>query len=509
MKMARAACVAASLVCTVAAGCGPRATHDRIAAEATPSATTTPSPSPTSSREASLPGSAWRIPRNAHGGIQGFADRTSVAPGESVGIYVSTSARTFVVHAFRMGWYRGAMGRLVWSSAAVRGRVQPKAVESPASTRTMRAPWHRSITLSTTGWLPGDYLLRLDTSTHRESYVPLTVRAPSAVGRVVLVNAVTTWQAYNAWGCCTLYKGANGSFATRSRAVSFDRPYSDEDGAGQFIERELGVVAEAERLGLPIAYATDVDLELHPSILRGAAAAVSMGHDEYWSVRMRSVVTAARDHGTNLAFFGANDVFRRIRLTSSALGPARLETNYKVASEDPATRTHPAQTTADWPASPHAQPESSLLGAQYGCFPGKTRVSGVVVDPRNWVFSGTEVAKGMQLPGLVGPEVDTVQLRYPTPRPIEVLLHSPVRCPGGSPTHQDTTYYVAKSGAGVFDAGTIDWACDVRGGCHASGPTHRVIRQVTDNVLRAFAAGPAGRAHPARDNLAALGISAH
>jgi hypothetical protein len=33
-----------------------------------------------------------------------------------------------------------------------------------------------------------------------------------------------------------------------------------------------------------------------------------------------------------------------------------------------------------------------------------------------------------------------------------------------------------------------------------------VVRTVTDNVLRAFGQGPAGRAHPARDNLAALGI---
>ena len=31
-----------------------------------------------------------------------------------------------------------------------------------------------------------------------------------------------------------------------------------------------------------------------------------------------------------------------------------------------------------------------------------------------------------------------------------------------------------------------------------------MVRKVTENVLRAFAAGPAGRTHPARDNLAAV-----
>lgn len=468
------------------------------------SASATPSPTALADQA----GSAWRIPRGAHLGVQGYADRTSVLPGQPVRLFVSTRAATFVVRAFRMGWYRGAFGRLTWTSPRTRGRAQPGPSLLSARTRTMTARWTPSLTVDTTGWTPGDYLLRLDTSTRHMSYVPLAVRAPSAVGRVVLLNAVTTWQAYNTWGCCDLYAGADGNFATRSRAVTFDRPYLHEDGAGEFIERELGVVAEAERLGLSLDYVTDVDLELHPGLLSGARAVVSMGHDEYWSVRMRAVVTAARDAGTNLAFFGANDVFRRIRLSATRLGPARLETNYKVAAEDPLNGRNPAQVTADWPAPPHARPESSLLGASYGCYPARPRVAGVVVEPTSWVFDGTGVRHGTRLPGLVGPELDSVQLRNPTPRPIEVLLHSPANCPGGSPAYQDTTYYVARSGAGVFDAGTIDWPCDVRGGCHASGATARVVRRVTDNILRVFAAGPAGPAHPARDNLRALGIAA-
>jgi hypothetical protein len=87
-----------------------------------------------------------------------------------------------------------------------------------------------------------------------------------------------------------------------------------------------------------------------------------------------------------------------------------------------------------------------------------------------------------------------------------VLLHSAFECPGGVASHADATYYVARSGAAVFDAGTIDWVCAVGGGCSATRRTARVVRAVTDNLLRAFATGPAGRSHPARDNLAALGI---
>jgi len=422
---------------------------------------------------------------------------------------VSTAAASFRVNAFRMGWYRGGLGRLVWTSPVYPGHKQSAPVLVASATNTMAARWSPSLTVDTSTWTPGDYLLRLEGVGHQEQYVPLTVRAASAVGAIVIVNAVTTWQAYNVWGCCDLYEGGNGSFATRARAVSFDRPYIHDSGAGYFISRELGVVAEAERLGLKLDYVTDIDLHAIPNLLRGARAVISLGHDEYWSPQMRTAVTAARDAGTNLAFFGANAMFRRIRLAPTALGPNRLEINYKDATEDPLYGHDNPAVTTDWPAPPAANPESRVIGAQYGCFPSGPRSPGVVAAPSNWLFGGVTVVQGEKLPGLIGPELDSVQLAYPTPRPIEVILHSPVNCPYNSPTHADATYYVAHSGAGVFDAGTIDWVCAVQNACgeRVHGPTFSVVRAITDNLLRAFALGPAGRAHPAHDNLAALHIT--
>lgn len=155
-----------------------------------------------------------------------------------------------------------------------------------------------------------------------------------------------------------------------------------------------------------------------------------------------------------------------------------------------------------------ARPESSLLGAQYACLPAAPHEDGVVADPVPWLFAGTHPHRGDTFRGLIGTETDAVQLAYPTPRPIDVVLHSPIDCPGNDPAYADTTYYVAASGAAVFDAGTIAWS-------YATGPrsaapitvrTHRAVRRITDNVLRAFARGPAGRAHPAHDDLRRLGI---
>jgi hypothetical protein len=298
-----------------------------------------------------------------------------------------------------------------------------------------------------------------------------------------------------------LYGGPGGSFAARGRRVSFDRPISYNHGAGAYFQLELPLVAMAERLGLPLAYLTSVDLDLYPGILDGARAVISEAHDEYWSPAMRAAVTRARDHGVNVAFFGANAIFRKIRFESSPLGPDRIEVNYKIPQEDPLYGKDNALVTGNWPGPPDADPESSLVGQSYVC-----SVTGnfpmVVTDPGSWVWAGAGVRRGEPLPGLVGPEFDQVNPSEPTPRPIEVLARSPVSC-GAAPTYSDVTYYVAASGAGVFAAGTEDWICALpeAADCPApvQPPVRRAIQAATANILTAFAAGPAGRAHPARE----------
>ena len=68
---------------------------------------------------------------------------------------------------------------------------------------------------------------------------------------------------------------------------------------------------------------TGSDLAADPHLLDGAAALISPGHDEYWTPAERAHVTAARDAGVNLAFLGANAMFRRIRLDRGRLGDDR------------------------------------------------------------------------------------------------------------------------------------------------------------------------------------------
>lgn len=445
----------------------------------------------------------WGLRRGADRAVEGYADQVSVLPGESLRLHVSTTAREFRAEAFRMGWYGGAQARKVWASEAVPGTARPLPPVTGA-TRTVAAAWRPSLEIPTRGWPEGAYLIRLTAATGEQRYVPVTVRSSRTDGRLVLVNAVGTWQAYNTWGGHSLYHGpgGKGDDTNRSLAVSCDRPY-DGDGAPLFTTYEQPAIALAERLGLPLAYVTTMDIDREPHLLSGAHGIVSLGHDEYWTPATRARVTAARDAGTNIAFLGANACFRRVRLEHTATGDRRLVVCYKSDwARDPMCGKDDAAVTTDWREPPHAVPENSLTGTLYEANP--TTADYVVTEPGHWLFEGTGVARGTAFRNLVGTEYDRVGAGQATPRPIEIVAHSRLVCRGVR-TFADSAYYTAPGGAGVFNTGTMRWVESLTGdGGHGIPPaTARFTAQVTANLFHTFARGPAGRTHPAADNLTA------
>ncbi len=195
-------------------------------------------------------------------------------------------------------------------------------------------------------------------------------------------------------------------------------------------------------------------------------------------------------------------MFRRTRLARTKLGARRLIICYKTSYlQDPMYGKDNSLVTSDWREPPHPDPESSLTGTLYESNP--TLADFVVVSLDAWLFRGTGVREGTRFRGLVGIEYDRVNPDSPVERPIEIMSHSPLTCRGVS-SYSDSAYYTHRGGAGVFNTGTMRWVRSLSGGHVGFGidaRTQRFTRQVTANVLRAFADGPAAAKYPARDNL--------
>jgi len=444
----------------------------------------------------------WRIPPGAPRDIQGYADHVSAVVGARVRLYVDTTAPSFHMVAYRLGYYQGLGGRRIWRSHDHDGIVQPPATTDP-TTNMVETSWTRSMTFRIdSGWVQGSYLLKLVSSTGGQSYIPFVVRNDRSTAALVIQHQVFTWQAYNNWGGASLYRGTDGTFATRSRVVSFDRPYAGRGAAAML--RALPLISLVEQDGMDVTYSTDLDLDRRPDLLLQHRALVTLNHDEYWSTGMRDAVESARSAGINLVNLGANAIFRHIRLQDSPLGADRRVVCYKVRDEDPMNGVDDAAVTVNWREPPLRDPESAVLGSMYACDRAR-HLDMVVSDPSAWVFAGTGSQAGDVIPGAIDQEYDRIFPSAPTPASTEVLAHSPVPC-HSSPSWADATYYTASSGAGVVNMATLGWlqtlACapPVQDAwCSAAATT------ITRTVLTEAAKGPLGTFHPSTPNTAALG----
>jgi hypothetical protein len=491
-----------------------------------PSTSTTPSTTPTTTatptttgiidpyratgwiaRENAKPGtSEWRITDDGTdpiktqptGWLEAYANATSATTGDKITLFVDTPAASFNVAVYRMGWYGGTQARLITQTGPFTGHRQSAPVIDN-KTHMAEAHWQTSATLLVDStWPPGAYLLRLSTPAGGAHFVPLTVRHPGTAARLTLMNAVSTWQAYNPWGGCTLYECFGKATGARADVVSFDRPYSTRYGRGSadFLTHELPLISFAEQQGIDIDYITSVDLDHDPSLARAHNGLITTGHDEYYSTSMREALVAALGHGTNIAFFGANAVYRHVRLEPGTDGTrARRMVNYR-STADPAAKTDPQAATVNWREPPLKKPEAELVGLQYGC--AGVRADLKVANPTNWLFEGANATMKQRVPNLIGVEFDELAPTSITPAGVEVLAATVLTC-RGQQYQQVTAYRATTSGAGVFASGSIDWSCGLDGTC-PKVPRSDLVRAVTANVLRAFALPRAGITHPSTDN---------
>jgi hypothetical protein len=464
-------------------------------------------------------GHAWWVTTPQRpGDIWGYADQVSAVDGDTVTLFVSTRASRFHVEAYRMGYYQGIGGRLVWQSAELPGSVQPPpALIHP--TNTIECSWSPSLSVPIDPtWPPGAYLLKLVGNGGQQQFIPLCVRDDTSTAAIVLQHSVTTWQAYNRWGGYSLYYGnaggalsythdpGGGSFADRARIVSFDRPYDYNwaSGAADFVGNEFPVIYQAERLGLDVTYWTDIDLHARPTLLPHHKALVSLGHDEYWSQPMRNAAAQAVAGGVNLAFLGANACYRQIRLQPSALGADRVQVCYKSATEDPLAGVDDSLVTVNWPDPPVLRPEAQLIGSTYQDIGALADM--VVTDPSSWLLEGVELPAGNALPGAIVGEFDRYVPGGDGPTNVDVIAHSLVRNRQGN--YSDVTWYTVTGGGGVFATGNAEWVGNLSDStlvppnvvpAAIPGVTAPLLAMM-ENLYAVIGAGPASHTRPSTGN---------
>lgn len=462
---------------------------------------------------------AWRITNPPKAGmVEGFANRDSVTQGGSFGLYVSTTAPSFGVVAYRMGYYQGTGGREVWASSQVPGHQQPACPVDKTTNMVSCDDWSRSMTVQVTAdWPAGDYVLKLTGSGNEQAYVLITVWDPASHATYMVVNRTLTEQGWNTFGGYDFYQGEgscildNNTYpaCNRARVVSLDRPYADSQGATDFFPNEYPLIFWMEEHGLDVTYATDITLTEHPAFALQHRAWLSLDHDETWTYRELEGAKVAVAAGVNLLFFSGAAIVRHSRLQASPLGADREEVDYRNSSEDPGARDgDPHQVTSNtWPAV-----DSSLTGQEYAGYlrPGAPQVPMVVYDASSWLFNGTGLHDGSQIPDVIGSDIDHLDPASGlVPKDLQVLAHSPVplseaytsQSEWWGSTYSDFTYYTdPSSGAGVIDTGNTTFLVDLSFCTAVAGDCQPTLERIVANMLYVFGEGPAGRVDPPHPN---------
>ncbi|MCX6047946.1 MAG: hypothetical protein NT075_22835 [Chloroflexi bacterium] len=405
------------------------------------------------------------LPYTRFPAVEGYPDKLSYLPGETVAFHCTARTKTYTVEIARIGAER----ELVWRRAGIAGQEQP----FPADAYATGCGWPVSFSLSIPEtWRSGYYevLLQGDgvAGIAAVGYACFVVRAarPSRGTASLLVLSTNTYNAYNQWGGSCLYAGARRvSFARPFERGFLNRPETTFDGriasiepAGEPAHQRLQAyqaehkyplwsdssgwhnwerrfVRWAERNGYHLDYAINADLEFHPEVLDGYQLLLSVGHDEYWSWGMRDTVDGFVERGGNHAIFSGNTCFWQVRYEDEG----RTMVCYKSVArqQDPVMQTDQRHLlTALWSDPLIQRPENLTTGLSF-CRGGYIRVgqaapraSGAytVYRPEHWVFANTDLRYG-DLLGLgsyiATYEVDGCELTLQQGRPV--------------PTHTDST----------------------------------------------------------------------
>lgn len=430
--------------------------------------------------------------------IEGYVSKTSVRPGESVSFHVSTNpASPYSIELYRLGYYQGHGGRLVWKSDSLKGRVQ---ADPPTGEKRLReCAWESDVSLTIPAdWVSGVYLGKLTAEREGlQSYVIFVVRDDRQADFLVQVSD-HTWNAYNRWPSqFALYdNGVKQWYWGPDVQVSFDRPYGKycqvvdtplSVGSGEFLLWEFPFAYWAERHGYDVSYISNYDTHSDPAGLRRGKGWISVGHDEYWSLAMYENVKNAAADGVNLAFLSGNAICGVVDLHRSADGrDARIVERVGLfggIGDD-------AEGFPDMKNLKHHGPgESSLLGAR-NMYPVTGGADWICRKPDHWLFAGSGMKAGDGIPGLVGWEWHG----DPAPIPgLEVVASGPTTN-GSVAGAYAATIYPGPKGNHVFNASTIWWSDGlseppgyIRPAVYTKpkGPDRRV-QQITRNLLERF-----------------------
>ena len=437
--------------------------------------------------------------------VEGYTGQVSYQPGDDLSLHLSSTASVVGIEIARLGVQRETVTNFM--------RVPVKAYPVPDDASANGCGWPVGHQFKIPShWRSGYYLVTLRVSDGGGSYSRRGRRTaeadcffilrPSEPGKntsILLQLSSNTYNAYNNYGGLSLYS-YNARGGAQGHRVSFLRP-----PASQFNNWERPFVEWAEAQGYTLDYCANQDLEARPELLAKYRLVLSVGHDEYWSSKMRDHLEEYIGKGGNVAFFSGNTCCWQVRSEDNG----NALTCWKQAFQfDPvySAGDHRLLSTL-WSHHLVGRPENQLTGVgflwggyhlSHGQFmDGKGAYT--VHQPDHWIFQGTQLKRGDTFGAkdtIVGYECDGCEIRMEnglpvptgndgTPKTFSILGTCEAKW------HPDDAYWYERFAKGrvgaavlgtytrggtVVTSGATDWAHGLRG-------KDPIVERITRNIL--------------------------
>jgi len=382
--------------------------------------------------------------------IQGYLDRDSYFPGETLALHVHTLSPRYGFSLVRLGIHELPLDQV----HGLPGHAQNYRTDA----FVQGAQWPVSHRYALPEPLTsGLYALKFVTegggAQAKASYLPFVVKGRKGPGMpsIVVMANTFTWQAYNFWGGGSFYKG-NPRYPEDSpeTMVNFDRPndatcHDSPIGHTGCAEKHTAVFLHNN--GYDSHEITNMDLHRDPDLLTGYKVLVINTHSEYWTREMFDHLEAFLKAGGSVLNISGNVLWWKVTVQGNRMECQKLG----------GTHVQTGEPGGKW--KDLGRPSDPLLGVRSSPKGIHTFAPFQVLDAGHWLLDGTGLrdgdrigAKGLNDGGASGWETDKLG---PLAPPGTALLARGLNPGEGG---ADIVYFRTPAGGGVLSAGSISFA---------------------------------------------------
>ncbi len=398
--------------------------------------------------------------------IEGYTDKPSYSPGQTIDFKVHTLQPTFSLEVRRFG----KEDSVVFEKVELKGTKQNYRKYS----YKYGARWATSYSFQVpSDWKSGLYGARVYDQSGEEFYIMFTIKNSSSTKPKIAVLANNfTWESYNLWGGGSFYgyKINDGTNRKYAQILNFQRPnprinpYEDSIHL-PFAEKFL--LSWLEKNGYSYDVISEYDLHHQPGILQQYETLALNSHSEYWTTEMYNGFESFLNKGGNVLNLSANSIYWKVAVKGDQM-EVRKDKGYHTLTNEKGGLWRDL-----------SRPESKHLGVAYNYLGYGTYTPYKVERPDHWIFKNTGLKTGELIGetgvngrGAAGGETDKITPH--TPKNFVRLAKGQNPNQGGS----DMIYYDTPYGGGVYSVGSLTFTGTLE--------SDKDISQIVKNVLNHF-----------------------